>query len=1165
MKLISRFKLSSFAIAWLLAAVCNTHGAEIKLLLPLARHAYQTNEAIDIAVVRGSATALSAGDLLLSANGEDGSRMDFHFPLSVVPVEGHDARATVLVHLNGWLLRPGKYTITVSADGASASAKIEIFSHIRKTSFRLIDWGSSAKGAEQATMGEDSLGFNLLYAAATGDDSIIGGLDFTGNCVMGGGHQMDLRSECDWSDPFVLSGGRSRVVRAALEYRRNPNAIGVHFYDEPGLTWLPDPVTKASSPHSIPSQLRSFTSDFGHPPISFREVHGDNPDDVRRWTKWAKWKLGLLDAAWKDAQFGVSEVRSDFLSLNQSQYGFTAFTDGYYFNVTRSLPVASGHGGYDDFGPGYFNPSYFLEIARARDYSRPCWYLPTWYGNMPSDRYRLEQYLSFITNIQGMCKPPDMQIQHPNGLVTADGIVETNKTMARLGTIFTTMPVTHPPVALLFSLSNNVHTQSQNMDANYAHEMAHGRNLPLVYLASTTIQQPLMTVVDEDIVDGTMAANHKAIVLVSIDYLAPEVVAGLEAFASHGGLVLATSDCKVRIAGAIDLGVTPTMPDAAAIQKLMDAKKYQELAPYTSLAKQFQAARPIAAALKQEFDKAGIAPVFGCDQPGIVASRQASGDIEYLFAVNATYDEQVGGLLGIKPAVAKITLMDDNRPIYDAVRGGEVADLSAASGAPTGNVRFGAGEMRVFARTARPIGGVQIATPTIDRDYTAAKDPLALNVNATVVDEQHQLLSGSAPLEIRVVDPLGNTWYSIYRATNAGVCQLRLPLAANDPPGTWKLNVRELLADHEATAIFRLATPPQCGAVAGTTSRAIAFGNDRDNIFRFFRNHKQVTIVKGTAAYHDAAAKRLADILKPWGVHAKIVAAADVNKPREVAPDEAPTFAGIEPTGHGQITAGRGNSPEVVGYDIEGATILLGSPDDNPLIRTLVKRNVLPYAINADFPGRNRGMLAWQLDIIRPGEESIALIATDAAGLEEAVGSLYDAAAAMEPLTPWNLPSRNSITPASQPMTRVTAMKFMWQVDLPDRAESLQPQADGSVLAYSLDGTLTTISRAGQIVGQRQAKKDAAAKKPLNEAKGIAADKLIPHRIVKWVATDGDRKAIAYWGGTLQILDGHDVVKFQQLLPQDIATLAWSGGNLVVALADGRLLAFDAQSTQPSK
>jgi hypothetical protein len=47
--------------------------------------------------------------------------------------------------------------------------------------------------------------------------------------------------------------------------------------------------------------------------------------------------------------------------LTQSQYGFPAFGDGYYFNVTRSLPITSGHGGYHDFGPGYFNPSFTLE------------------------------------------------------------------------------------------------------------------------------------------------------------------------------------------------------------------------------------------------------------------------------------------------------------------------------------------------------------------------------------------------------------------------------------------------------------------------------------------------------------------------------------------------------------------------------------------------------------------------------------------------------------------------------------------------------------------------------------------------------------------------------------------------------------------------------------
>ena len=160
--------------------------------------------------------------------------------------------------------------------------------------------------------------------------------------------------------------------------------------------------------------------------------------DVARWHQWAIWKLGFMDAAWKEAQFGVSQVRPDFLSLTQSQYGFSAFTDGYYFNVVRSLPITSGHGGYHDFGPGYFNPSYHLEMARARDYAKPCWYLPTWYGNTTSDQFRLEQYLSFQTNIQGMISPPDMEpAVNP---VRRQGIVESNHLMKKLGPIFTTMP-----------------------------------------------------------------------------------------------------------------------------------------------------------------------------------------------------------------------------------------------------------------------------------------------------------------------------------------------------------------------------------------------------------------------------------------------------------------------------------------------------------------------------------------------------------------------------------------------------------------------------------------------------------------------------------------------------------------------------------------------------
>src|SRR5204863_5523045 len=137
------------------------------------------------------------------------------------------------------------------------------------------------------------------------------------------------------------------------------------------------------------------------------------PKDVARWLHWGRWKESFMEAAWKHAAYSVNRVRKDYLPVTQSVYGWSAFTDGYYFNVVRSLPVINGHGGYDDYGGAYFNPSYTFEFGRARDLNKPAWYLPTWYEHMPSDRFRLEQYLSFMTGLQGMMKPPGQTVHRP--------------------------------------------------------------------------------------------------------------------------------------------------------------------------------------------------------------------------------------------------------------------------------------------------------------------------------------------------------------------------------------------------------------------------------------------------------------------------------------------------------------------------------------------------------------------------------------------------------------------------------------------------------------------------------------------------------------------------------------------------------------------------------
>src|SRR5262249_21282057 len=257
----SRWFLKAAALGLVLSLAPAVVAAEVKVVLPLARTAYQTNEWIDVAVVRSTAQGLAGSDLKLTLTGKDGSAVTTTFAVPAVPVRGPEARATEHLHVNGWLLRPGKYTLEVASDGATAKTEIEVYSHLRQSSFRLINWGRANNAQQQRPQGENGFGYNTFYGHYANDanaDFIRAGLDFIANCVMGGGHQMDLRLECDWSDPYVTRGGTMRAVRRALIDRTRPNVPGVHFYDEPGLTWHGHPGTGDFTPHDIPAQGRSY-------------------------------------------------------------------------------------------------------------------------------------------------------------------------------------------------------------------------------------------------------------------------------------------------------------------------------------------------------------------------------------------------------------------------------------------------------------------------------------------------------------------------------------------------------------------------------------------------------------------------------------------------------------------------------------------------------------------------------------------------------------------------------------------------------------------------------------------------------------------------------------------------------------------------------------------
>ena len=1120
--------------------------------LPLGRSAYQTNEMIDLTVIRAARTALPDSILHVEITSDDGSRLSFRFDVAPVAIRGKQARGSIHLRLNGWLLRPGSYRLHVKVDGEEAETSFTLYSHFRQSSFRLLHWGSRAEGDAHIGEGAEGMGFNLIYGedfrphsnpARNAECCIIGGVDFMQVCTMSGSHQMDLRQECDWSDPYVVRGGAARVVQQAFANRTQPNCLGVHFYDEPGLTW------QNGSPHGVTPQLKAFYHAFGTKAPDAAAVSIDNHEWVSCWRQWGRWRESFMEGAWKDARAGVEKVKATLVSANQSQYCWNAYTDGCYFNFARNLPVISGHGGYSDGPATYIYPVYHHEFGRMRDLNKPVWYLPTWY-NMSSDNFRLEQNMSFMTGLQGMATPPWFEVGAPQGKAESQGVVECNKMMAKLGTIFTTMPVTRGEVALLYSLDQCLDAQIKSGLTDNYEGGGHTRAALLqLYVAGKMLHTSLMPVVEEDILDGTLAAHHKALIIARVHYLSPQVISALQGYIESGGTVIVSDECEVEIPGAVRLGAPSTNIQYDLLNSLWKEGKHDESLMARNPGDFMKEAEPVANALRAHFTRLGILPDLEVSSPSVFANRHSSGDFEYFFVLNATYDPVQQHHLACKATSADISVPADGRPIYDAMHGGEVSAFQPDAGnRSTAKFTFGPGQLRAFARTARPIGGVQAAV-SLFRDYTLEEAPIQLRLTAMVVDYTGAMLIGSAPLRIRLVDALGTPRYDFFRATKDGVLQLALPLAANDPLGEWRVEVTELLANTTGVAAFTYAAPGQCGALLGAIPRAVYFGDDREHIFQFVRAHQAIAIVIGDHASHAAAATQLAASLHPWGVRARIINAADVQHARSLSAEEAETWVGIE---RGAATPGDGNSPLKVGFALDGPAILLGTPDNNPIIGKLAEWGFLPYTAANDFPGNGRGYLAWQYHGIGIGLESITCIAADEEGMMEAIGTLYEAAAGLEPLLP-SLPARQAVVVAANVDTRLPELTIAWQRLLPDRPTAMR--VDGGLIRVATnDGTLSIIDAEGVVQTQLLSPLEVdpyGCEVPVHMQRS-----LLRGRAVKQVIKRADGAVILYWGGTVQGINNDGIPGFHHQLPFDAVVIDYQENTLLAALSDGTLLAL---------
>lgn len=134
-----------------------------------------------------------------------------------------------------------------------------------------------------------------------------------------------------------------------------------------------------------------------------------------------------------------------------------------------------------------------------------------------------------------------------------------------------------------------------------------------------------------------------------------------------------------------------------------------------------------------------------------------------------------------------------------------------------------------------------------------------------------------------------------------------------------------------------------------------------------------------------------------------------------------------------------------------------------------------------------------------------------------------------------------------------------------DRVAVLSPKDGKIVRQLSLPKTAVIAAAPvgdGAVVG---AEAEGSTVRHLKALEGKAEEQTVwehrlPGRIVKCVAESGGLTAVAYWGGTVTVLDAQGKVRSENVLRQDVAGLAWVGGRLIVGAADGSVVALKSLS-----
>jgi len=875
---------------------------------------------------------------------------------ATLSVEAPVQNGKIYLNLIPHALSQGKWNVQVAGKEAGT---FNVVSAIPKTPFVMWNYQAWLDDSKDTAFGQmmgtgtteerlklyQDFGMNFLalqnggfgMSIRTMDHLVQLGARYSSLNTMAGQHQPG-GAHNDWSVPEVAQAVRFGVQHNAQYGLRYGAFAGVHYADEPALTYgtknekgqyeiyhsghpIPDQSKNYFGPLAVPTQIDSFVKDTGKKPVDPLNPQANMED----WLAFMRYRTTILGKVFAQATSDLHAIDPKLIGYSQI-YAWWFLVDGLYpFENGKGVDVLSSHG-YIDNQFGMFYPISETEMIRTGAWNKPVWMMPMFEGMTR----RSVTYASLSRQIEGLGWDRTASFKQP-------GMMELSNRIVPISGIFTQIKKKRDEVGVFYS--RDQYLQEIAKDVKAADKSYAGR-IVAAWITCFTAHYPANYVIEEDFASGD-AFKYKVLVAPGLKDVSPSLKTALEKYVKDGGMLILDKDSTLQIAGATKLDAI--FPDWTNTGKwnpqevsMNEKQRFEKhILPITKIL--------------AETLKGTLMPLIEGGDPMLFASEQKGGLVRYIWAVNMNHET-----VNQESALDTNFVLPSSEATYDVFAGREVTGGKQSLTMPEGDATL-------YALLPDKIAKVTTKPPVVE--------PASVTISAAVESEKFPI-AGVLPLEIEILDAKGKLFKKIYRATDAtGQYKEKLALGHIAGAGEWKVNIKELLSGKTVQTSFKTASVEYAFALCGPVDV-----NDSAHIATALAQKDKTFLV----LYGSDDMKAKADAVVKLLASKKIKAQSDKAENHKT---ERPGLA----NGAMYMSWGAFEAP----LDIQQPMILVGDRKNNPLIARLIdKLSLYPHPVNDQFPGAGRGMIYWAKTVFGLNQDIIVIYGEEAASIDQATLAL---------------------------------------------------------------------------------------------------------------------------------------------------------------------------------